>query len=248
MQDYNLYLNFFETYSPVGFSGIDLKSPLFVELKNMMEKNKQSIIVADLFQWKVLFASNGKTEFLRKGHSALNPYHFIEKTHPDDIERHVRVWAKLFTISSNLFCARKGSSLLSTSLRMRNEAGQYSNMLFQSFLVYSEIPYKTVFLIQIHTNIDSFKKINKSHHYYVGNDMSYFIYPDQELIQMGTGYTERELEILKLIKNGFRTDEIALKLFLSRHTISTHRSNILQKSGMTSLMDLILSLVDQGVI
>jgi len=41
--------------------------------------------------------------------------------------------------------------------------------------------------------------------------------------------TPRELEILKLIAFEYSSLEIAKKLFLSSHTVSSHRKNLLQK-------------------
>lgn len=41
--------------------------------------------------------------------------------------------------------------------------------------------------------------------------------------------TEREIEIIKLIKNGSTNKEIAEKLFLSPRTVETHRARILKK-------------------
>jgi DNA-binding NarL/FixJ family response regulator len=41
--------------------------------------------------------------------------------------------------------------------------------------------------------------------------------------------TEREIEILKLIKEGLSSKEIGEKIFLSFRTIEVHRSNILRK-------------------
>jgi len=41
--------------------------------------------------------------------------------------------------------------------------------------------------------------------------------------------TRREKEILKLLREGFTSHEIASQLFLSSYTIDTHRKNMLQK-------------------
>ena len=43
--------------------------------------------------------------------------------------------------------------------------------------------------------------------------------------------SEREVEIIKLIAEGFINKEIANKLFLSTHTVNTHRKNIMSKLG-----------------
>ncbi len=51
--------------------------------------------------------------------------------------------------------------------------------------------------------------------------------------------SEREAEILVMMANSLSTDQIATKLFLSAHTISTHRKNIKRKLRLENLADLI---------
>jgi len=46
----------------------------------------------------------------------------------------------------------------------------------------------------------------------------------------------REREILKLLAEGFYTDEIARDLGLSKHTVRVHRTNILTKLGVHSMV------------
>jgi DNA-binding NarL/FixJ family response regulator len=47
---------------------------------------------------------------------------------------------------------------------------------------------------------------------------------------------------------GLSSEEIAERLFLSVHTINTHRRNILQKSGKPAIAELIYDLMESGVI
>ena len=51
--------------------------------------------------------------------------------------------------------------------------------------------------------------------------------------------TDREMEIIHLIKQGYKTKTIAEKLFLSDYTVETHRKNILRKLQLTSASELI---------
>jgi DNA-binding NarL/FixJ family response regulator len=51
--------------------------------------------------------------------------------------------------------------------------------------------------------------------------------------------SNRELEIAKLVCKEFSSDEIAAKLNLSFHTISTHRKNILKKLKLKNTIDLL---------
>ena len=57
--------------------------------------------------------------------------------------------------------------------------------------------------------------------------------------------TRREKEILQLLAEGLTSNEIATKLFLSNHTVDTHRKNMLQKFNVhntTSLMNVVREL------
>lgn len=46
---------------------------------------------------------------------------------------------------------------------------------------------------------------------------------------LSTKISTREREILELISYEYRTKEIAKELFLSMHTVQTHRKNLLEK-------------------
>jgi DNA-binding NarL/FixJ family response regulator len=48
------------------------------------------------------------------------------------------------------------------------------------------------------------------------------------------GLTSREREVLRLLANGLRQEDIAERLFISRKTVGTHVGNILRKLGVRS--------------
>lgn len=58
--------------------------------------------------------------------------------------------------------------------------------------------------------------------------------------ELHTTLTQRENQIVKLFTEGFASKEIAEKLFLSNHTVNTHRKNILKKLKIKSTTELIL--------
>ncbi len=51
--------------------------------------------------------------------------------------------------------------------------------------------------------------------------------------------SSREIEILELLKKGFSNKVISEKLFISELTVKTHRKNIMQKMGVTNIVELI---------
>jgi len=245
--DYNLFLTFFNTYSRSGFKNINPADPLMLDLEDMMEKNNQFFYVADLLQIQILYTSQRSKDMMGIDPEALNPYHFFQATHPDDISRLSLGRAQLFKMANDLFLAEKGTALLSTNFRIRNAEGAYSKILVQLYLFYTEIPYKTVFTLKIHTNIDWFKKFAHGYHYYLGSDLHYFRYPDESLLLSGNLLSDRELEIIKLIEKGMSSENIADHLFISLHTVNTHRKNILRKTGKTNISDVIYELMESGV-
>lgn len=247
-QDYNLFFKFLETYTPVGFQGIERNSPLLIELEEMMEENNQFFYVADIIQMKVLYTSNRSTQMIGVDPTEVSPYHFMECTHPDDLQRLNRGRAKIIKMAQELFIASEGDALFSTNFKMRSPGGDYSNILIQSYIYCSSVPYRTVFYLKIHTNIGSHKKIKHGYHYYIGNDLNNFRYPDDELLSIGHEFSDREFEIIKLIETGMSSEQIAAKLFLSPYTVNTHRGNILKKTGKSHIFELINELQDRGIL
>jgi DNA-binding NarL/FixJ family response regulator len=62
----------------------------------------------------------------------------------------------------------------------------------------------------------------------------------------GNIFSVREFEIIKLVQDGLDSEQIAGKLFLSKHTVDTHRKNILEKTGKAHISDLIYYLKERG--
>jgi DNA-binding NarL/FixJ family response regulator len=62
----------------------------------------------------------------------------------------------------------------------------------------------------------------------------------RSLVCAPVAITERELEIITLIAEGFTNAEIAEKLFLSTHTVNTHRKNIMSKLGVTNTAGIVM--------
>lgn len=247
-KDYSLFHKFIKTYAPVGFLGIDRNDSLILELEEMTKANKQFFHVADLIQAKIIWASKRSSQMLGIDPEEINAYHFIEASHPEDLEKHILGRSKMWCIGHEIYKNENGKSLLSIDLRMRNHKGEYPNLLVQLYFFYSAFPYKSAFMISVVTDIDSFKRRKQGYHYYVGDDLSYFRYPDQELLMTGNPLSNREFEIVKLIKAGLSTELIAKQLFLSLNTVNTHRSNILKKTGFNTISGLIIDYQKRGLL
>lgn len=60
--------------------------------------------------------------------------------------------------------------------------------------------------------------------------------------------TDRENEIIVLISEGYTNDQIADQLFLSKHTVNTHRKNILYKLGVKNTAGIVMYAVKTQLI
>ena len=60
--------------------------------------------------------------------------------------------------------------------------------------------------------------------------------------------TEREREILQLLGDGLRNEEIAARLFISPQTVQTHVRNILTKLGVHSKLEAVVFALRHGAV
>ncbi len=60
--------------------------------------------------------------------------------------------------------------------------------------------------------------------------------------------SSREAEIIRLIAEGYTNKEIADRLCLSSHTITTHRKNIMNKLGLSSTAGLVMFAIRENLI
>ena len=244
-----MFFEFIETYSPVGFKGIDRHDPLILALEEMMKNNNQFFSVFDMLHMKIEFVSQGSIKMLGIKPEDLTSYHFKEATHPDDLKRNELGLVKLFKIAHELFVAKKGEMLISSNFRIANIRQEITQInLFSAIFFIARYLYDTVYIININTDISWCKKIKHGFHYYLGNDLSYFRYPDEELLMTGNIFSDREFEIIKLVQEGLDSEQIAEKLFLSKHTVNTHRKNILEKTGKAHISELIYDLHERGLL
>jgi DNA-binding NarL/FixJ family response regulator len=61
-------------------------------------------------------------------------------------------------------------------------------------------------------------------------------------------FSEREIEVLQLLGKGLTNKEIADKLFISHRTVEGHKSRLIQKTGQTNSLGLILWAMKNNVV
>lgn len=248
-EDYSLFYKFFVTYAEGDFKQIDQNDPIVQELDIYMDQNRQLFYITDVIQLDIKYISKGVKSFFGIEPDKVTTGFFLTTTHSDDLNRHHLARAKLISEAQEIFIRKSGTCIISTNFRGRIPGTtEYADYLYQCFLFYSKIPYESVFLILVITDISGFEKIHKGFHYYIGNDPKVFRFPDEELLSKGSIFSHSEFKIIELIEQGLSTKEIAGKLFRSPLTINTHRSNIIKKAGKSSISEVIRDLKAKGLL
>jgi hypothetical protein len=156
-----------------GFRGFNNDDPLVTEIEKITELNNQFVMVTDKLRMKTLFVSNRSLQLIGIGQEDFSPYHLLEATHPDDAHIYGQFLKKSLNIAGELFSEEDGARVLSVKVRLRNPQGLYTDSLVQVFLYYSGVPDKSVFSIEVISDL-GVSKINRAYHYFLGNKLSFF--------------------------------------------------------------------------
>ena len=91
---------------------------------------------------------------------------------------------------------------------------------------------------------DAIERVHSGRSYY---DQIQAFNSEQEEVRQHK-LTEREIEIIKLLADGLSSSQIGDRLFISGHTVKTHRKNILKKLDLHNSSELIQYALNNGII
>lgn len=144
---------------------------------------------------------------------------------------------------------------VSYNFRMKTAEETYQLFNHQALLLSMDDNNKFMKSLNIHTNISHLTKRNNLKYSLVGlaGEPSYLnlgVYEPSTMIEeqafTDNLFTKREIEIIKLLAEGYSTKTISEKLFISPTTAETHRKNILRKSGCDNSVMLVAKSICEG--
>lgn len=151
----------------------------------------------------------------------------VEVIHPDDIYYGLLVRKKIYSILSSFSNEEKMNYKAIHEMRVRNLRGEYIRIIEQEQIVELDKSGNVWLMLSV-IDVDASheSEIVKSHLYNFKTGEQIFIDLSDSLDEP---LTNRELEVLHLMKQGLLSKEIANTLKVSINTVNTHRQNILQK-------------------
>ncbi|TDQ06619.1 response regulator transcription factor [Pedobacter metabolipauper] len=159
----------------------------------------------------------------------------LNRVNAEDLQKKYRLELQFFQLLNSIGPAERTNYQAITKLRIRNVEGKY--MLIKHRLLY------------IGSSDDGSIRFALCLYNMIYDHPEYEV-PQSVIINTSSGKTidynhnsftdmlsAREKEVLRLIKHGRRSKEIADKLSLSINTVNRHRQNIFQKLNVTNAME-----------
>ena len=201
------------------------------------------------------FVHQGINDVLGLETDEFSVYKLFEIMHPEDLEmmhkkEQIAVDFLLKKIPTEEILLYKVVYLM----RLKTKNGKYKTILHQAQAINVSEGGKIQQVIGVHTdvtylNIPVDPKIS-----FISNERpSYFsIVPDNPIEPIHNSlkniFSTREIEVIEKISEGKCFNEIAALLFISPHTVNTHKKNILRKSHSKNTNELIAKCIREGVI
>ena len=204
---------------------------------------------------KVDFVHEGIREVLGINSNEFSIPKLAEIMHPEDLE--MISWKEqaaqnflLNTIPQDEIPIYKVVYLI----RLQHKKGNYKTILHKAKAINVSEDGKLLQVIVVHTDITYLNSPFDHKISFISNQRpSYFsILPDSSLELLKNSLkkilTSREKEIIKKVAEGKSLNDIADQLFVSPHTVNTHKKNILRKSHCKNTTELIARCIREGII
>ena len=166
----------------------------------------------------------------------------INKIHPDDRPWFLALGQKMIEFFSALPIEKMKKYKLRYDVRYRKNNGEYARILYQGIIIEQDKTGRLLRSLALNTDITYLKREGKPVLSFIGLDGEPS-YVDVDLNSNFTGskdgLSRREKDILKLLIEGKPSKEIGSILNISKHTVDTHRKNMLHKNNLSSTGELV---------
>jgi len=232
----NHYISFFQNYSE-KLKQLDCNQEAFELLDSIILLPSQAMYVLN---WK-----NMNLPY-KRGTKKLTGYEDYEFTmnlisgyiHPEDAERYVH----LVKITNQYAREHKPYPFdleAQIDYRIRKKDGSYIKVLRQSMIFEQCADRLPKSAINILTDITKVKTDNSVNLSLFSMTQGSILLEDKARQHDFDKFTQRETEILRLLKQGKNSEQIAATMFISRHTVDTHRRNMLSKADCKNVTEMV---------
>lgn len=177
----------------------------------------------------------------------VNLAFFLDLMHPDDRPFFLNFERATGEFFNNISGERIFKYKVQNDFRIRKADGRYLRILNQFVVIQHDEEDVRTFVIN--TDISNLKKENKPMLSFVGMDgePSYINVDVKNIFKPTTQvFTKREKDILRALANGMSSAQISSTFNISKHTVDSHRKNMLKKTDAKSTNEVIRIAFDNG--
>jgi DNA-binding CsgD family transcriptional regulator len=224
------------------FQPCDIKG--FEDLTNF---GSQFVYIFDFPRGEINYVSPGIQKIFSYEPGEVNLQFLYEKIHPDDRRAvcDATIDAIQGTIDNGM--TSPGRLKFSVNYRFQKKDGSYLQVLRHQTVQQTDEQGNILRTTGIIVELGHLPEVNGVIGKLVDNKSGKVIYT-RSYSEKASIFSTREKEIILLLANGRKTDEIAEELFISPNTVSTHRKNMLKKYAVKNTAQLILFSKKQGIL
>lgn len=254
-QDSNFYLTakkFWETVvnkeAGVDTAQLQLQIEMHKRMLSIFHAGDYYYLLFNIYRGEIEHTSTEITNVLGYTPEEMTIHLFMELIHPEDKPYFLCFESKAVAFFNLIQKDKVKNYKIQYDLRLKTKTNKYIRLLIQYLpLDYDECNFYRSF--HIHTDITHIKPEGIPRFSIIGLDGEPSYYNIQEAQISSKSYhlfTRREREILKLIVEGKNSKYIAEELYISLHTVNTHRKNILNKAGAKTPLELVRMVISEA--
>lgn len=254
MEQSSIYEIFFKFLMQYQFRDEDIDYtvlPKHIEmLQTLSAVSNSGVSIFDVAKKQILFFSSNYGKLLGfdpKEYEAANHQFFESKIHPDDKYKLAITSISVLKMFNAFTSEEKLNHKVIYEYRMLNVKNTYARLIEQYQILELDKTGQIWLMLSIVDISPDQEKENavKSQllNFKTGNFIAIEPEPKPDL-----EISKRELEILKLVKEGYLSKEISDKLSISVHTVNTHRQRVLEKLGANNSFEAVTFASKYGLV
>lgn len=212
-------------------------------LQILSDIGNSGVTLFDISKRQIVFYSSNfgqQLGYAKSDYEKLGQAFFVDKLHPEDALALSLNSVSIYKIFENFSAEEKLNHKLISEYRMLNSQGKYVRLIEQHQFIELDKNgqiWLLLGIVDISPNQEEFNGIKCQFlNFKTGNIIPF----DTTTQKASYELTNRELEVLKLVKNGLLSKEISNRLSISLHTVNTHRQRFLEKLGANNSFEAVM--------
>jgi DNA-binding CsgD family transcriptional regulator len=216
------------------------------DYRNYNLQPNECIYVLDFFDNSLIYCKGFQNTWGYEDHEITYEL-VIDNIHPNDKEV-VHTIGKMALMHSQKNGENKKNDMLTLTYRCKKKDGSYTKYLSQSNVAKTDDDGAVTGVLIKLTDISFLDNSDHVFWDFKSDGLDKEDFRKKIYAHELNNFTKRELAIMHLIKKNLTNKEISSELEISELTVSTHRKNIMRKSGCHNVQDLLVFCSNKGIL